>query len=157
MCKKCGENNPSQNDHVCEIRCALCKEAHLTGAKECKGKLKFTTMKQAGTQPGAAHIAKATKSNTMVPGAENVPPLQTAAGTAPHLVQSGGATSGGTMCCTCQGHSSGAGQPVNPRTASGQERKKKKKTNTSQGQARRTCSTWAPASKAVCVEKSSFW
>lgn len=38
-CERCGTENPEQ-DHTCELQCALCGEAHLTGDTHCKKKLK---------------------------------------------------------------------------------------------------------------------
>ncbi|KAH9376896.1 hypothetical protein HPB48_002789 [Haemaphysalis longicornis] len=38
-CRTCGIANPIEN-HPCTPKCALCKESHVTGAKECRQNLR---------------------------------------------------------------------------------------------------------------------
>ncbi|KAL1424279.1 hypothetical protein MTO96_020330 [Rhipicephalus appendiculatus] len=39
VCRQCGLCNP-ETGHTCVPKCVLCSEAHLTGARECKDRLK---------------------------------------------------------------------------------------------------------------------
>lgn len=47
VCGLCGDKNPTK-DHVCELKCLICGEAHRTGSKECPERLKKARPKPSG-------------------------------------------------------------------------------------------------------------
>ncbi|KAL1475937.1 hypothetical protein MTO96_036917, partial [Rhipicephalus appendiculatus] len=56
-CERCGKENP-EPEHSCELQCALCGEAHLTGDTQCKKKLK----------PIRRHVPRPAQKNTSTTG-----------------------------------------------------------------------------------------